>query len=172
MTHGARLPPQGVGLKHLTGDVKSMLGRITETDQVGAGEGNLMWRLPLVGVVSVLGHSGDRQASSAQARILNGPAPQNNYPETLGKTVIINAPTGEGALVFAGPPCHAEHVVLPVAAAQQEVASQPALLGPTHHVCCAVFKMIWAMVRPMLDVRTQAKIEVSTSLCGGRRVRN
>lgn len=94
MTHGARLPPQGVGLKHLTGDVKSMLGRITETDQVGAGEGNLMWRLPLVGVVSVLGHSGDRQASSAQARILNGPAPQNNYPETLGKTVIINAPTG------------------------------------------------------------------------------
>ncbi|PSC67288.1 Glutamyl-tRNA(Gln) amidotransferase subunit A, partial [Micractinium conductrix] len=41
---------QGVGLKHLTGDVKSILGRITETDQ-------------------------------------------NNYPETLGKTVIINAPT-------------------------------------------------------------------------------
>lgn len=23
-------------------------------------------------------------------------AMQNNYPETLGKTVIINAPTGEG----------------------------------------------------------------------------
>lgn len=67
---------KGVGLKHLTGDVKSILGRITETDQ-------------------------------------------NNYPETLGKTVIINAPT--------------------------------------------VFKMIWAMVRPMLDVRTQAKIEVAPS---------
>ncbi|KAI7842782.1 hypothetical protein COHA_003528 [Chlorella ohadii] len=67
---------KGVGLKHLTGDVKSMLSRITETDQ-------------------------------------------NNYPETLGKTVIINAPT--------------------------------------------VFKMIWAMVRPMLDVRTQAKIEVAPS---------
>ncbi|PSC67121.1 Glutamyl-tRNA(Gln) amidotransferase subunit A [Micractinium conductrix] len=65
---------KGVGLKHLTGDVKSILGRITETDQ-------------------------------------------NNYPETLGKTVIINAPT--------------------------------------------VFKMIWGMVRPMLDVRTQAKIEVA-----------
>ena len=29
------LPLQGVGLKHLTGDVKSILGRITETDQVG-----------------------------------------------------------------------------------------------------------------------------------------
>ena len=28
---------QGVGLKHLTGDVKSMLSRITETDQVGLG---------------------------------------------------------------------------------------------------------------------------------------
>lgn len=67
---------KGVGLKHLTGDVKSILSRITETDQ-------------------------------------------NNYPETLGKTVIINAPT--------------------------------------------VFKMIWAMVRPMLDVRTQAKIEVAPS---------
>ncbi|KAL4418792.1 hypothetical protein ABPG77_005506 [Micractinium sp. CCAP 211/92] len=67
---------KGVGLKHLTGDVKSILGRITETDQ-------------------------------------------NNYPETLGKTVIINAPT--------------------------------------------VFKMIWAVVRPMLDVRTQAKIEVAPS---------
>lgn len=67
---------KGVGLKHLTGDVKSILTRITETDQ-------------------------------------------NNYPETLGKTVIINAPT--------------------------------------------VFKMIWAMVRPMLDIRTQAKIEVAPS---------
>ena len=37
------LPPplraclQGVGLKHLTGDVKTILGRITETDQVGRG---------------------------------------------------------------------------------------------------------------------------------------
>lgn len=140
MTHGARLPPQGVGLKHLTGDVKSMLGRITETDQVGAGEGNLMWRLPLVGVVSVLGHSGDRQASSAQARILNGPAPQNNYPETLGKTVIINAPTGEGALVFAGPPCHAEHVVLPACGCCPAGSSKPASPAWTNtpRVLCSV----------------------------------
>ncbi|EFN52314.1 hypothetical protein CHLNCDRAFT_26961, partial [Chlorella variabilis] len=70
---------KGVGLKHLTGDVKSILSRITETDQ-------------------------------------------NNYPETLGKT-------------------------------------------PRSYwcCCCAVFKMIWAMVRPMLDVRTQAKIEVAPS---------
>lgn len=41
---------------------------------------------------------------------------QNNYPETLGKTLIINAP--------------------------------------------AVFRAIWAIVKPMLDPRTQAKIEV------------
>lgn len=41
---------------------------------------------------------------------------QDNYPETLGKTLIINAPT--------------------------------------------VFRAIWAIVKPMLDVRTQAKIEV------------
>ncbi len=36
-TSSCRCPhlPQGVGLKHLTGDVKSMLSRITETDQVG-----------------------------------------------------------------------------------------------------------------------------------------
>lgn len=32
-------PLQGVGLKHLTGDVKSILGRITETDQVGRRSG-------------------------------------------------------------------------------------------------------------------------------------
>ena len=41
---------------------------------------------------------------------------QDNYPETLGKTLIINAPS--------------------------------------------IFKMIWGLVKPMLDVRTQAKIEV------------
>lgn len=29
-------------------------------------------------------------------------AMQNNYPETLGKTVIINAPTGEGLFLCAG----------------------------------------------------------------------
>lgn len=29
---------QGVGLKHLTGDVKSILSRITETDQVCTGK--------------------------------------------------------------------------------------------------------------------------------------
>ena len=41
---------------------------------------------------------------------------QDNYPETLGKTLIINAPT--------------------------------------------VFRAIWAVVKPMLDPRTQAKIQV------------
>eukprot|EP00887_Chlorella_sp_A99_P007107 scaffold2.g7107.t1 len=65
---------KGVGIKHLTGDVKRILNVITRTDQ-------------------------------------------DNYPETLGKTVIINAP--------------------------------------------ALFKMVWAVVKPMLDVRTQAKIEVA-----------
>jgi len=44
---------------------------------------------------------------------------QNNYPETLGKTLIINAPT--------------------------------------------VFRAIWGIVKPMLDPRTQAKIEVCPS---------
>lgn len=44
---------------------------------------------------------------------------QDNYPETLGKTLIINAP--------------------------------------------AVFRAIWAIVKPMLDVRTQAKIHVCPS---------
>ena len=66
----------GVGLRHMTGEVKGMLAAITGIDQ-------------------------------------------DNYPETLGKTVIINAP--------------------------------------------AAFKMIWAVVRPMLDVRTAAKIEVCSS---------
>lgn len=68
------LDVQGVGLRHLTGDVKRIMSLITRVDQ-------------------------------------------DNYPETLGKTVIINAP--------------------------------------------GVFKMIWAIVKPMLDVRTQSKIEVA-----------
>ena len=64
---------KGVGLRHLSGDVKRILGSITRTDQ-------------------------------------------DNYPETLGKTLIINAPT--------------------------------------------VFRAIWTVVKPMLDPRTQAKIQV------------
>jgi len=64
---------KGVGLRHLTGEVKNILSSITRIDQ-------------------------------------------DNYPETLGKTLIINAP--------------------------------------------AVFRAIWAVVKPMLDPRTQAKIEV------------
>lgn len=64
---------KGVGLRHLSGEVKRILGTITRTDQ-------------------------------------------DNYPETLGKTLIINAPT--------------------------------------------VFRAIWTIVKPMLDPRTQAKIEV------------
>ncbi|GAB4823183.1 hypothetical protein N2152v2_010229 [Parachlorella kessleri] len=70
------LDVQGVGLRHLTGDVKRIMGHITRVDQ-------------------------------------------DNYPETLGKTLIINAPS--------------------------------------------IFKMIWGLVKPMLDVRTQAKIEVCPS---------
>ena len=62
----------GVGLKHLTGEVKKMLGKITSIDQ-------------------------------------------NNYPEMMGQTCIINAP--------------------------------------------AVFKVIWSIIKPMLDPRTQGKIE-------------
>lgn len=65
-----------MGLRHLTGDVRRMLGAITALDQ-------------------------------------------DNYPETLGKTLIINAPS--------------------------------------------VFKMVWGIVKPMLDARTQAKIEVCPS---------
>lgn len=65
---------KGVGLRHLTGDVKRILSLITRVDQ-------------------------------------------DNYPETLGKTIIINSPS--------------------------------------------VFKMIWGIVKPMLDVRTQKKIEVA-----------
>lgn len=72
----AILDLKGVGLRHLTGDVKRVLARLTSIDQ-------------------------------------------DNYPETLGKTLIINAP--------------------------------------------AVFKLLWGVVRPMLDVRTQAKIEVCPS---------
>ncbi|KAK9838539.1 hypothetical protein WJX81_006074 [Elliptochloris bilobata] len=64
---------KGVGLKHLTGEVKKMLGKITSIDQ-------------------------------------------NNYPEMMGHTCIINAP--------------------------------------------GVFKVIWTIIKPMLDPRTQAKIEV------------
>ena len=67
---------KGVGLRHLSGDVKRILSEITHIDQ-------------------------------------------NNYPETLGKTLIINAPT--------------------------------------------VFRAIWGIVKPMLDPRTQAKIEVCPS---------
>lgn len=65
-----------MGLRHLSGDVRRMLGSITALDQ-------------------------------------------DNYPETLGKTLIINAPS--------------------------------------------VFKMVWGIVKPMLDLRTQAKIEVCPS---------
>lgn len=63
----------GVGLKHLTGDVKKMLSKVLAIDQ-------------------------------------------NHYPEMLGHTVIINAPS--------------------------------------------VFKMMFGMIKPMLDARTQSKIEV------------
>lgn len=72
----AILDLKGVGLRHLSGDVKHILSAITSIDQ-------------------------------------------NNYPETLGKTLIINAPS--------------------------------------------VFRAIWAIVKPMLDPRTQAKIEVCPS---------
>ncbi len=61
-----------MGIKHLTGEVKKMLGKITSIDQ-------------------------------------------NNYPEMMGHTCIINAP--------------------------------------------GVFKIIWSIIKPMLDPRTQGKIE-------------
>ena len=67
---------KGLGLRHLSGDVKRILSVLTRIDQ-------------------------------------------DNYPETLGKTLIINAPK--------------------------------------------VFRAIWSMVKPMLDPRTQAKIEVCPS---------
>lgn len=67
---------KGVGLRHLTGDVKRIMSMITRVDQ-------------------------------------------DNYPETLGKTLLINAPS--------------------------------------------IFKMIWGLVKPMLDPRTQEKIEVCPS---------
>eukprot|EP00889_Picochlorum_renovo_P007378 jgi/Picre1/34408/NNA_001877.t1 len=72
----AILDLKGVGLRHLSGEVKTILSTITGIDQA-------------------------------------------NYPETLGKTLIINAP--------------------------------------------AVFRAIWTIVKPMLDPRTQAKIEVCPS---------
>lgn len=64
---------KGLGLRHLSGDVKRILSVLTRIDQ-------------------------------------------DNYPETLGKTLIINAPK--------------------------------------------VFRAIWSIVKPMLDPRTQSKIEV------------
>ncbi len=64
---------KGLGLRHLSGDVKRILSVLTRIDQ-------------------------------------------DNYPETLGKTLIINAPK--------------------------------------------VFRAIWSIVKPMLDSRTQSKIEV------------
>ncbi|KAK9798606.1 hypothetical protein WJX73_008330 [Symbiochloris irregularis] len=70
----AIIDAKGVGLKHLTGDVKKMMSKILAIDQ-------------------------------------------NHYPEMLGHTVIINAPS--------------------------------------------VFKLVFAAVKPMLDVRTQDKIEVA-----------
>jgi hypothetical protein len=70
------LDVKGVGLRHLTGDVKRMLTRVMGVDQ-------------------------------------------DNFPEMMGHTCIINAPS--------------------------------------------VFKAIWAFVRPMLDARTQAKVEVCSS---------
>ena len=72
-------PRAGVGLKHLTGEVKKMLGKITSIDQ-------------------------------------------NNYPEMMGHTCIINAP--------------------------------------------AVFKVIWSIIKPMLDPRTQGKIEARSQRLG------
>jgi len=67
------LDVRGVGLRHLTGDVKRMLTRVMSVDQ-------------------------------------------DNFPEMMGHTCIINAP--------------------------------------------GVFKAIWAFIKPMLDARTQAKVEV------------
>ncbi|KDD73627.1 CRAL/TRIO domain-containing protein, partial [Helicosporidium sp. ATCC 50920] len=67
---------KGVGLRHLAGDTKRILGDIVRIDS-------------------------------------------DNYPETLGNTVIINAP--------------------------------------------GVFKLLWNIVKPMLDTRTQAKIHVASS---------
>ena len=67
------LDVRGVGLRHLTGDVKRMLTRVMSIDQ-------------------------------------------DNFPEMMGHTCIINAP--------------------------------------------GVFKAIWAFIKPMLDARTQAKVEV------------
>ncbi len=64
---------KGLGMRHLSGDVKRILSVLTRIDQ-------------------------------------------DNYPETLGKTLIINAPR--------------------------------------------VFRAIWSIVKPMLDPRTQSKIEV------------
>ncbi len=104
-------------------------------------------------------------------------APQNNYPETLGKTVIINAPTGEGLLAGGRTPARyaAAHwrccsaakcwqCCMPVVS---RLLLQPVLFAMNSALLsgCAVFKMIWAMVRPMLDVRTQAKIEVGGRCC-------
>ena len=63
----------GVGMKHLTGDIKKSMGKVLAVDQ-------------------------------------------NHYPEMLGRTCIINAP--------------------------------------------GFFKMIFGIVKPMLDARTQGKIEV------------
>ena len=63
----------GVGMKHLTGDIKKSMGKVLAVDQ-------------------------------------------NHYPEMLGRTCIINAP--------------------------------------------GFFKMIFGIVKPMLDARTQSKIEV------------
>lgn len=43
--------------------------------------------------------------------------------------------------------------------------------APCVLISLAVFKMIWGMVRPMLDVRTQAKIEVGTGGVWGEAAR-
>lgn len=75
---------------------------------------------------------------------------QNNYPETLGKTIIINAPTG---------------MAIHISKAESDSCTSMPLWRLSFSVALAVFKMVWAVVRPMLDVRTQAKIEVSS--CGG-----
>lgn len=64
---------------------------------------------------------GLRHLTGETKRILNKivDIDSNNYPETLGQTLIINAPS--------------------------------------------VFKMLWSVVKPMLDVRTQAKVKVASS---------
>jgi hypothetical protein len=105
---------EGVGVSTLTGEVRAIMGRIMQIDQVSSA----------ASLVGQSKHAKQKtyQPTNQPTTLTNyRPLPkfysfQDYYPELMHKALIVNAPTA--------------------------------------------FRMIWALVKHLLDARTQAKIEV------------